>query len=104
MHELRPLDKSVYRSFVHHWVQELIKYNQLASRKTTFNVILSQVWYISTGFRATGLYPYNTVTIPEEAIAALSEPPNPIKTPNQRQLLALHLHNLQLLQRESEPR
>lgn len=88
-HELQPMDKSVYRSFEHHWDQELIKYvSQHPERtlnKTSFNVILSQVWpkcmtitNISNGFRATGLYPYNPDAIPEEAFApsALSELPN----------------------------
>ncbi|KAH9642692.1 hypothetical protein HF086_014389 [Spodoptera exigua] len=94
-HELQPMDKSVYRSFEHHWDQELIKYvSQHPERtlnKTSFNVILSQVWpkcmtitNISNGFRATGLYPYNPDAIPEEAFApsALSELPNPTNREN----------------------
>lgn len=94
-HELQPMDKSVYRSFEHHWDQELIKYvSQHPERtlnKTSFNVILSQVWpkcmtitNISNGFRATGLYPYNPDVIPEEAFApsALSELPNPTNSEN----------------------
>ncbi|CAB3222421.1 unnamed protein product [Arctia plantaginis] len=91
----RPMDKSVYRSFEHHWDQELIKYvSQHPERtlnKTSFNVILSQVWpkcmtitNISNGFRATGLYPYNPDAIPEEAFAssALSELSNPTNSEN----------------------
>ncbi|XP_045771781.1 uncharacterized protein LOC123871831 [Maniola jurtina] len=94
-HELQPMDKSVYRSFEHHWDQELIKYvSQHPERtlnKTSFNVVLSQVWSkcmtitnISNGFRATGLYPYNPDAIPEEAFApsALSELPNPTNSEN----------------------
>lgn len=94
-HELQPMDKSVYRSFEHHWDQELIKYvsqhPQRTLNKTSFNVILSQVWpkcmtinNISNGFRATGLYPYNQDVIPEEAFApsALSELPNPTNSEN----------------------
>ncbi|XP_046975202.1 uncharacterized protein LOC124541391 [Vanessa cardui] len=89
-HELQPMDKSVYRSFEHHWDQELIKYvNQQPERtlnKTSFNFILSQVWpkcmtinNIVNGFRATELYPFNPDAIPEEAFApsVLSEFPNP---------------------------
>ncbi|XP_023939021.2 uncharacterized protein LOC112046570 [Bicyclus anynana] len=94
-HELQPMDKSVYRSFEHHWDQELIKYiNQHPERtlnKTSFNVILSQVWpkcmtisNISNGFRSTGLYPYNPDAIPEEAFApsALSELPKTMHSEN----------------------
>ncbi|XP_053604140.1 uncharacterized protein LOC128671564 [Plodia interpunctella] len=94
-HELQPMDKSVYRSFEHHWDQELIKYvSQHPERtvnKTSFNVILSQVWpkcmtitNISNGFRATGLYPYNPDAVPEEAFApsALSELPIPTNSEN----------------------
>lgn len=94
-HELQPMDKSVFRSFEHHWDQELIKYvSQHPERtlnKTSFNVILSQVWpkcmtinNIANGFRATGLYPYNPDAIPEEAFAPslLSELPNPTNSEN----------------------
>ncbi|XP_022821491.1 uncharacterized protein LOC111352973 [Spodoptera litura] len=94
-HELQPMDKSVYRSFEHHWDQELIKYvsqhPERSLNKTSFNVILSQVWpkcmtisNITNGFRATGLYPYNPDAISEEAFApsALSELPVPSNRKN----------------------
>ncbi|KAJ2951388.1 hypothetical protein O0L34_g13531 [Tuta absoluta] len=95
IHELQPMDKSVYRSFEHHWDQEYIKYvSQHPERtvnKTSFNVILSKVWpkcmtisNITSGFRATGLYLYDPDAIPEEAFApsALSELPNPTSNEN----------------------
>lgn len=39
------MDKSVCRSFKHHWSQELIQFiSQHLECKTSFNVIFSQVW------------------------------------------------------------
>lgn len=90
-HELQPLDKAVYRSFEHHWDQELLKFiaqnPERKLNKSSFNMIFSKVWSkcmthdnIVSGFRATGLYPFNPDSIPEIAFApsALSELPNPM--------------------------
>lgn len=79
-HELQPLDKSVFRSFEHHWDDELLKYwDQNPDRRLTkerFAHVFTPVWEkcmtvanISSGFRATGIYPYNCHAIPEEAFA-----------------------------------
>lgn len=79
-HELQPLDKSVNKSFEHHWDQETLLFlYQNPDKKLTkarFNTIFSRVWSkcmthdnIVNGFRATGLYPYNPDAIPEEAYA-----------------------------------
>lgn len=77
-HELQPLDKAVYRSFEHHWDAELLSFlDQNRDKKLTkarFNIILSSVWSkcmthsnITSGFKATGLYPFNPQAIPETA-------------------------------------
>lgn len=79
-HELHPLDKSVNKSFEHHWDEEtlLYLYHHLNKKltKARFNSIFSRVWSkcmshenIVNGFRATGLYPYNPDVIPIEAYA-----------------------------------
>ncbi|XP_074032075.1 uncharacterized protein [Leptinotarsa decemlineata] len=87
-HELQPLDKAVYRSFEHHWDSEVLLFKeQNPDKKLTkarFNIILTTVWSkcmthsnITSGFRATGLYPFNPHAIPETAFApsVLSESP-----------------------------
>ncbi|XP_063633730.1 uncharacterized protein LOC134804559 [Cydia splendana] len=89
-HELQPLDKAVYRSFEHHWDAEVLLFlDQNPDKKITkarFNVILTNVWSkcmthsnITSGFKATGLYPLNPQAIPETAFAPsiLSEAPAP---------------------------
>lgn len=80
-HELQSLDKSVYRSFEHHWDQELLKYQDKHRdrkfNKTSFNIVFSAVWSkcmthksnIINGFRVVGLYPSDPETIPESAFA-----------------------------------
>lgn len=79
-HELQPLDKSVFRSFEHHWDDQLLKYwDQNPDRRLTkerFAHVFTPVWEMSmtvanitSGFRATGIYPYNADAIPEEAFA-----------------------------------
>lgn len=79
-HELQPLDKAVYRSFEHHWDAEVLSFmEQNPDKKLTkarFNIILSNVWSkcmthnnITSGFKATGLYPLNPQAIPEIAFA-----------------------------------
>lgn len=77
-HELQPLDKSVYRSYEHHWDMELLQYRSehpdRKINKNSFNKIFTRVWSkcmtnsnITNGFRAVGLYPFNSDAIPEEA-------------------------------------
>ncbi|KAJ8931988.1 hypothetical protein NQ314_015034 [Rhamnusium bicolor] len=50
IHELQPLDKSVFRSFEHHWDDQSL---------TPAN--------IKAGFAATGIFPFNPEAIPEVA-------------------------------------
>lgn len=79
-HELQPMDKSVFRSFESHWDQELLDYwDQHPDRrlnKERFSDIFTPVWgkcmtisNICSGFRATGIYPFNKNAIPEYAFA-----------------------------------
>lgn len=89
-HELQPLDKSVNKSFDHHWDQEAMRYMyQNPDRRLTksnFNKIFSKAWSralthenIINGFRATGLIPFNPDVLPDEAFAPaiLTEHPPP---------------------------
>ncbi|CAH1364933.1 unnamed protein product [Tenebrio molitor] len=77
-HELQPLDKAVFRSFEHHWDQQVMLYwhnnGERTLTKQRFAKIFTPVWdlcmtpsNIKSGFRATGLYPYDPNAIPEEA-------------------------------------
>lgn len=79
-HELQPLDKSVNRSFEHHWDEEVLNYlcNALerSLNKVAFNHIFSRTWpkcmtqtNITNGFKATGLYPLDPDIIPDDAYA-----------------------------------
>ena len=89
-HELQPLDKAVFRSFEYHWDEEVMLFWQNHGdrilTKQRFGRIFSKVWEksmtlanIKSGFKATGLYPYDPLAIPEVAFApsAASELPNP---------------------------
>lgn len=77
-HELQPLDKAVFRSFEHYWDSELLKYweqNPSANRRLTkshFGIVFQPVWQqalnmanIQSGFRSTGIYPFDPTIIPE---------------------------------------
>lgn len=75
-HELQPLDKSVNKSFEHHWDEEVLNYlcNCLGRSldKVAFNRIFSRTWpkcmtqtNIMNGFRTTGLYPFDPDAISE---------------------------------------
>lgn len=90
-HELQPLDKAVYRSFEHHWDQEVLRFWDVNPdrrlNKCRFGNILSEVWpkcmtpaNIINGFRATGLYPLNPSVIPESAFAPSLTTERPIAT------------------------
>lgn len=79
-HELQPLDKAVFRSFEHSWDEELLQYwNQNPDRRLTknrFAAVFTPVWEkcmtvanITSGFRSTGIYPFNPNIIPDEAFA-----------------------------------
>lgn len=79
-HELQPMDKSVFRSYEHHWDEQVMlfwtKYKDRALTKQRFGDIFSIVWdkamtpaNIKSGFSATGIFPYNPDAIPEVAFA-----------------------------------
>ncbi|XP_045767620.1 MFS-type transporter clz9-like [Maniola jurtina] len=80
-HELQPLRKAVYRSFEHHWDAEVLSFIEQNPdeelTKARFNTILSNVWSkcmthnnITSGFKATGLFPLNSQAISETAYAS----------------------------------
>ncbi|KAI4464238.1 hypothetical protein MML48_3g00009674 [Holotrichia oblita] len=80
-HELPPMDKAVFRSFEHHWDEQVLlfwtKYKDRALTKQRFGEIFSVVWdkamtpaNIKSGFSATGIFPYNPDAIPEVAFAS----------------------------------
>ncbi|XP_050298658.1 tigger transposable element-derived protein 1-like isoform X2 [Anthonomus grandis grandis] len=79
-HELQPLDKSVFRSFEQFWDEEVLNYwMREPDRKITkgrFGYILSKIWpkamspqNLMSGFRVTGIYPFNPDAIEEAAFA-----------------------------------
>ncbi|XP_031327496.1 uncharacterized protein LOC116158793 [Photinus pyralis] len=80
-HELQPMmDKAVFRSFEHHWDEELLRYWEHHPTRTLnkerFSDIFTPVWgkcmtiaNITNGFRATGIYPLNIDPIAEYAFA-----------------------------------
>lgn len=81
-HELQPLDKSVNRSFEHHWDEEVLNYLRNSKERTlnkaAFNKIFSRIWpkcmtqtNITNGFKVTGLYPLDPDVIPEDSYAPI---------------------------------
>nr|XP_022899780.1 uncharacterized protein LOC111413138 [Onthophagus taurus] len=82
-HHLQPVDKAVFRSFEHHWDDELLQYwDQNPDRRLSkyrFSAVFTPVWEkcmtivnITSGFRSTGIYPYNPSAMPDEAFAPLT--------------------------------
>lgn len=82
-HELQPLDKAVFRPFEHYWDAELLYWwdrdpedPDRKLTKDTFSEVFTPVWSksmtlsnITSSFRATGIYPFDSKVIPEEAFA-----------------------------------
>lgn len=79
-HELQPMDKSVFRSFETYWDEEVLKFwRQFPDRvlsKDRFGKIFTPVWLksmsmnnIVSGFKATGIYPFDKNIIPDSAYA-----------------------------------
>lgn len=79
-HELQPMDKAVFKAFESYWDDEVMTYwtNKPDRRITKFSFghIFSKVWPKATvasnvisGFRATGIYPYDPTVIPDIAFA-----------------------------------
>lgn len=79
-HELQPMDKSVFRSFEHFWDEELLRYwerhPERTMNKERFSEVFTPVWgkcmtieNIVSGFRATGIWPFNKNAIPVHAYA-----------------------------------
>lgn len=90
-HELQPLDKGCFRSFEIFWDQHALLYfdthkgEQNISR-LNFADVFTPTWAKSmtqgnlvSGFKATGIYPFNPLAIPEEAYApsSITERPEP---------------------------
>ena len=79
-HELQPMDRSVFRAFEQYWDQEVMDFlkNHTGERisKERFGKLFSPVWQKSltpknviSGFRVTGIFPFNSNVIPERAFA-----------------------------------
>lgn len=79
-HELQPMDKSVFRAFEHYWDEAVLLYwsnhGDRTITKQRFGTLFSGVWdkcmtpsNIKSGFRATGIYPFNPNILPDEAYA-----------------------------------
>ncbi|KAI4466405.1 hypothetical protein MML48_3g00013778 [Holotrichia oblita] len=81
-HEFQPLDKAVFRAFEHYWDVELLRYWEKYStasktlKKDNFGKILDPVWKqcmsisnIQSGFKSTGIFPFDPSVIPEVAFA-----------------------------------
>lgn len=96
-HELQPLDKSVNRSFEHHWDEEVLNYlcssQERTLNKAAFNKIFSRTWpkcmtqtNITNGFKATGLYPLDPDVIPEDAYAPSIVTERPLSKTLQHQI------------------
>lgn len=77
-HALQPLDKSVFQAFESYWDDEVLKYwdthKERKISKVVFGTLLSKIWpkalspvNIASGFRATGIYPFDPNIIPPEA-------------------------------------
>lgn len=97
-HELQPLDKSCYGPFETFWDEQVLLYLDQTSHdditKARFGKIFSPVWdkvmkpeNVKSGFKGTGIYPFNPNVIPEQAFAPSdvteTEAPNPVNAPNQ---------------------
>ncbi|KAJ8887177.1 hypothetical protein PR048_013392 [Dryococelus australis] len=85
MHELQPLDKCCFRSFEIYWDQHALLYFNVHKdehdiSKLNFGDSMSQ-GNMKSGFKTTGIYPFNPLIIPDEAFArsAATElhPPEP---------------------------
>lgn len=79
-HYLQPMDRSVFKSFESFWDDEVLRFWETQSErritKITFGIIFSRVWPRAltqnntiSGFRATGIFPFNPAVIPLEAFA-----------------------------------
>ena len=79
-HELQPLDVAVFRSFEHHWDQEVLSFwrnwPERVLSKEMFGKIFTSVWTkcmtmanIQSGFRKCGINPFNKDVIPDYAFA-----------------------------------
>lgn len=77
-HELQPMDKSVFRSFEHHWDEQLLLYweknPERKMSKERFSDVFTPVWSkcmtienITAGFRSTGIFPFDKNAIPVHA-------------------------------------
>lgn len=80
--ELQPIDEAVFKSFEVFWDQEGMLFwdgrsvNDRLINKARSGKLLSKVWHRSTtsanlisGFRVTGIFPFEPYIIPEEAFA-----------------------------------
>ncbi|KAJ8868805.1 hypothetical protein PR048_030346 [Dryococelus australis] len=90
-HELQPLDKGCFRSFEIYWDQHALLYFDVHKDENDFSElkfgnVFTPTWEKSmsqgnmkSGFKGTGIYPFNPLIIPDEAFApsAATELPPP---------------------------
>lgn len=81
-HELQPLDKSCFKSFETFWDQEVMRFfdshrDENDITRLNFPDVFTPAWArsmtqsnMTSGFRATGIYPFNPNVIPQEAFAS----------------------------------
>lgn len=79
-HELQPLDKAVFKPFETYWDQELMRFwdrfQTHTIRRGQFGMVLTPCFEramtqsnIKSGFASTGIFPFNSNAIPDEAFA-----------------------------------
>nr|CAD7415338.1 unnamed protein product [Timema poppensis] len=104
-HELQPLDKSCFRSFETFWDQEVLRFfdshrDQNDITRLNFPDVFTPAWgksmtqsNMTSGFRATGMYPFNPNVIPEEAFAPSTVTKLPLTELNNQQSSGLPDNN-----------
>lgn len=116
-HELQPMDKAVFKAFESYWDDAVMTYwtnkPDRVITKFSFGHIFSKVWPKATnasnvvsGFRATGIYPYNPSAIPDIAFAPseITEQKLPDNVPSSRPSTSTSVAEQKLSDKVPSPR